>query len=66
MERSSFPRFTAPGPTGERHEHAQQVLQARHRIFVRRWNAALDEFICQAYIGTISPHVQLDPQYRPR
>eukprot|EP00974_Lingulodinium_polyedra_P050961 4901916-Lingulodinium_polyedra.AAC.1 len=26
--------LTAPGPSGERHEHAQQILTAKHRILI--------------------------------
>eukprot|EP00974_Lingulodinium_polyedra_P131393 11217512-Lingulodinium_polyedra.AAC.1 len=55
MERISFQKLTAPGPSGERHEHAQQIRTAHHRTFVRRRGAAFDELTCQAYIGTLDP-----------
>eukprot|EP00974_Lingulodinium_polyedra_P127557 11202616-Lingulodinium_polyedra.AAC.1 len=55
MERISFPKLTAPGPSGERREHAQQIRAARHRTLVRRWDVALDELTCQAYVGTLDP-----------
>ncbi|MFM7982028.1 MAG: hypothetical protein ACKPKO_22185, partial [Candidatus Fonsibacter sp.] len=53
MARIHFKRLCAPGPSGQRGEHAEQIYKLKHETLKTRWNRAIDELTARAMQGTL-------------
>ena len=63
MARIHFKKLCAPGPSGQRGEHAEQTYNLKHETFKSRWFRALDELTARAMQGTLSRLMRLDPTH---
>jgi hypothetical protein len=52
---NSLQKDCAPGPSGQRGEHAEQIYKLKQETFKSRWFRALDEFTAWAYPTQRSP-----------
>ena len=53
VARIHFKNLCAPGPSGQRGEHAEQVYRLEYPTLKARWHRALDELTTMAMKGTL-------------
>ncbi|MFM7983711.1 MAG: hypothetical protein ACKPKO_30750, partial [Candidatus Fonsibacter sp.] len=53
MAQIHFKRLCAPGPSGQRGEHAEQIYRLKHKTLKTRWTRAIDELTARAMQGTL-------------
>ncbi len=58
MPWTTFPALTAPGPTGERHEHLRDCMETQHAAKKRQMRRKLDELTIQVALGKLSVHAR--------
>ncbi|MFM7978189.1 MAG: hypothetical protein ACKPKO_02640, partial [Candidatus Fonsibacter sp.] len=48
-------KLCAPGPSGQRGEHAEQMYKLKHQTFNTIWMTTIDELTTRAMKGTLPP-----------
>ncbi|MFM7978190.1 MAG: hypothetical protein ACKPKO_02645, partial [Candidatus Fonsibacter sp.] len=55
MARFHVKKLCAPGTSGQRGEHAEQIYKLKHQALNTRWTTATDELTTRAMQGTLPP-----------